>query len=191
MRVQMPALAEKGKHMWSAQDVARDQVRRQANGLDVAAVAEKVAKAAVRERETAEQLRGNGSFYEFEMDRERLAAIWLAKHAEWQRVRNLMTAAGWSVYEPEQDAQGSVWAREREERLAGALAAQAASGERQGEEADELRAEVQLSAAPSRLIQTVAGRTGLRPSQVLAQLAERIVVAEDGTVSVPPFTPSW
>ncbi|MGW2898683.1 hypothetical protein ACWDAO_29800 [Streptomyces sp. NPDC001212] len=191
MRVQMPALPEKGKHMWSAQDVARDQVRRQANGLDVAAVAEKVAKAAVRERETAEQLRGNGSFYEFEMDRERLAAIWLAKHAEWQRVRNLMTAAGWSVYEPEQDAQGSVWAREREERLAGALAAQAASGERQGEEADELRAEVQLSAAPSRLIQTVAGRTGLRPSQVLAQLAERIVVAEDGTVSVPPFTPSW
>ncbi|WAX81708.1 hypothetical protein [Streptomyces sp. KMM 9044] len=95
------------------------------------------------------------------------------------------------MYEPEQDAQGSVWAREREERLAGALAAQAAFGERQGEEADELRAEVRLSAAPSRLIQTVASRTGLRPSQVLAQLAERIVVGEDGTVSVPPFTPSW
>ncbi|MGW4049118.1 hypothetical protein [Streptomyces sp. NPDC004721] len=192
MRAQLPALPEKGKRMWSAQDVARDRVRRQANGLDVAVVAEKVAEAAVRERETAEQLRGNGSFYEFEMDRERLAAIWLAKHAEWQRVRDLMTAAGWSVYEPEQDAQGSVWAREREERLAGALAAQAAaSGERQGEEADELRAEVRLSAAPSRLIQTVASRAGLRPSQVLAQLAERIVVGEDGTVSVPPFTPSW
>ncbi|WP_237408161.1 hypothetical protein [Streptomyces sp. M2CJ-2] len=177
--------------MWSAQDVARDQVRRQADGLDVAAVAEKVAEAAVRERETAEQSRGNGSFYQFEMDRERLAAIWLAKHAEWQRVRNLMTAAGWSVYEPERDAQGSVWAREREERLAGALAAQAASGERQGEEADELRAEVRLSATSSRLVRTVAGRTGLRPAQVLAQLAERIVVGEDGTVSVPPFTPSW
>ncbi|MFI1293591.1 hypothetical protein ACH4VM_35000 [Streptomyces sp. NPDC020792] len=191
MRVQVPALPEKGKRMWSAQDVARDQVRRQANGLDVAAVAEKAAEAAVRERETAEQLRGNGSFYEFEMDRERLAAIWLAKHAEWRRVRDLMTAAGWSVYEPEQDAQGSVWAREREERLAGALAAQAASAERQGEEAEELRAEVRLSAAPSRLIQTVASRTGLRPSQVLAQLAEQIVLGEDGTVSVPPFTPSW
>ncbi|MFE9313185.1 hypothetical protein ACFYM5_37225 [Streptomyces sp. NPDC006706] len=191
MRVQVPALPEKGKRMWSAQDVARDQVRRQANGLDVAAVAEKAAEAAVRERETAEQLRGNGSFYEFEMDRERLAAIWLAKHAEWRRVRDLMTAAGWSVYEPEQDAQGSVWAREREERLTGALAAQAASAERQGEEAEELRAEVRLPAAPSRLIQTVASRTGLRPSQVLAQLAEQIVVGEDGTVSVPPFTPSW
>jgi len=62
--------------MWSVQDVARDQVRRQADGLDVAAVAEKVAEAAVREQETAEQLRGNGSFYAFEMDRERLAAIW-------------------------------------------------------------------------------------------------------------------
>ncbi|KES02982.1 hypothetical protein BU52_32865 [Streptomyces toyocaensis] len=125
------------------------------------------------------------------MDRERLAVIWLAQHAEWRRVRDLMSAAGWSVYEPERDAQGSVWACEREERLAGALAPQAASGERQKEEADELRAEVRLSAAPSRLIQTVANRTGLRPSEVLAQLAERIVVGEDGTVSVPPFTPSW
>ncbi|MFE9174492.1 hypothetical protein ACFYNZ_34525 [Streptomyces kebangsaanensis] len=101
-----------------------------------------------------------------------------------------MTVAGWSVYEPERDAQGSVWAREREERLAGALAAQAAFGERRGEEADELRAEVRLSAASSRLVRVVAGRTGLRPSEVLAQLAERIVVGEDGTVSVPPFTPS-
>lgn len=191
MRVQMPELPEKGKRMWSAQDVARDQVQRQANGLDVAAVTEKVAEAAVRERETAEQLRGNGSFYEFEMDRERLAAIWLAKHTEWQRVRDLMTAAGWSVYEPERDAQGSVWAREREERLTDALAAQAAFEARQGEEADELRAEVRLSAVPSQLIQTVASRTGLRPSQILTQLAERIVVGKDGTVSVPPFTPSW
>ncbi|MGW3683156.1 hypothetical protein [Streptomyces prasinus] len=177
--------------MWSAQDVARDQVRRQAKGLDVAAVAEKVAEAAVRERETAEQLRGNGSFYEFEMDRERLAVISLAQHAEWRRVRDLMIAVGWSVYEPERDAQGSVWAREREERLAGALAAPAASEARRQEEADELRAEVRLSAAPSRLVRAVASRTGLRPSEVLAQLAERIVVGEDGTVSVPPFTPSW
>ncbi|GGV51047.1 hypothetical protein GCM10010293_62570 [Streptomyces griseoflavus] len=176
--------------MWSAQDVARDQVRRQAKGLDVAAVAEKVAEAAVRAREPAEQLRGNGSFYAFEMDRERLAAVWLAKHAEWRRVRDLMTAAGWSAYEPEQDAQGSVWAREREERLAGALAAQAAFRERRREEADELRTEVRLSAASGRLIRAVSGRTGLRPCEVLAQLAERIVVGEDGTVSVPPFTPS-
>lgn len=176
--------------MWSAQDVARDEVRRQANGLDAAAVAEKVAEAAVRERETAEQLRGNGSFYEFEMDRERLAFIWLVKHAEWRRIRDLMGALGWGVYEPKQDVQGSVWAREREERLAGALAAQSASGEQGREGADELRAEVWLSAASSRLLRAVAYRAGLSPSQVLAQLAERVVVGEDGTVSVPPFTPS-
>ncbi|MEY9809972.1 hypothetical protein [Streptomyces albogriseolus] len=48
-----------------------------------------------------------------------------------------------------------------------------------------------MSAASSRLVQTVAGRAGLRPCEVLAQLAERIVVGEDGTVSVPPFTSSW
>jgi hypothetical protein len=28
------------------------------------------------------------------------------------------------------------------------------------------------------------------PAQILAQLAERVVLGEDGTVSVPPFTPS-
>ncbi|MEU0771974.1 hypothetical protein ACIQUO_23775 [Streptomyces albogriseolus] len=63
--------------------------------------------------------------------------------------------------------------------------------EQRREEADELRAEAWFSAASSRLVQTVAGRAGLRPCEVLAQLAERIVVGEDGTVSVPPFTPSW
>lgn len=170
--------------------MARDQVRRQADGLDVAAVSEKVSEAAVRERETAERLRGNGSFYAFDMDRERLAVIWLVKHAEWRRVRDLMMATGWTVYEPELDTQGSVWAREREERSADAFTAQGALRERRGEEADELRAEVWLSAASSRRIRVVAGRAGLRPAEVLAQLAERIVVSEDGTVSVPPFTPS-
>ncbi|MFC9609070.1 hypothetical protein ACFTTN_37360 [Streptomyces niveus] len=47
-----------------------------------------------------------------------------------------------------------------------------------------------MSAAPSRLIRTVADQTGLQPAQVLAQLAERIVVSEDGSVSVPPFAPN-
>jgi hypothetical protein len=40
------------------------------------------------------------------------------------------------------------------------------------------------------VIRAVSDRAGLRPDQVLAQLAERVVVGEDGTVSVPPFTPS-
>lgn len=176
--------------MWIAQDVARDQVRRQANGLDMAAVAEKAAEAAAREREIAEQLRRGGSFSEFETDPERLAAIWAAKHVEWQRVRDLMAQGRWGAYEPEQDAQGSKWAQEREERRDGALAARAAFEARRREEADELRAELWLSAAPSRLIRAAADRAGLMPAQVLAPLAERVVVGEDGTVSVAPFTPS-
>ncbi|MEU6626108.1 hypothetical protein ABZ926_35840 [Streptomyces litmocidini] len=39
--------------IWSAADIARDAVRRQAAGLDAEQVAEKVAEAAERERETA------------------------------------------------------------------------------------------------------------------------------------------
>lgn len=177
--------------MWNAQDVARGQVRRQANGLDMAAIAEKVAEAAARERETAEHLRRGNSFSEFQTDPKRLAAIWAAKHVEWRRVRDLMARTGWGEYEPERDAEGSTWAQEREERREGALAARAGFEARRREEADELRAELWLSAAPSRLIRAAADRSGLMPAQVLAQLAERVVVGEDGTVSVPPFTPSW
>ncbi|CQR59301.1 hypothetical protein [Streptomyces leeuwenhoekii] len=156
----------------------------------MAAVAEKIAEAAARERETAERLRRGGSFSEFEADPERLAAVWAAKHVEWQRVRDLMAQAGWGAYEPERDAQGSMWAQERDERRSGALAAQAAFEARRRAEVDELRTELWLSAAHSRLIRAVADRAGLMPAQVLAQLAERVVVSEDGTVSVPPFTPS-
>ncbi|WP_234340512.1 hypothetical protein [Streptomyces sp. TP-A0875] len=156
----------------------------------MAAVTEKVAEAATRERETAEQLRRGGSLSEFETDPERLAAVWEAKHVEWQRVRDLMAQAGWGAYEPERDTQGSTWAQERTERRDGALAAKAAFEARRREEADELRAELWLSAAPSRLIRAAADRAGLMPAQVLAQLAERVVVGEDGTVSVPPFMPS-
>ncbi|CAM5468400.1 hypothetical protein SGRIM119S_07119 [Streptomyces griseorubiginosus] len=43
--------------MWAVQDVARDAVRRQGVGLDREQVADKVAEAARRERETREQLR--------------------------------------------------------------------------------------------------------------------------------------
>ncbi|MET9819562.1 hypothetical protein [Streptomyces sp. NPDC006355] len=68
--------------------------------------------------------------------------------------------------------------------------AQAAFAARRREEGDELRAELWLSAAPSRLVRAAADRAGLMPAQVLAQLAERVVVGVDGTVSVPPFTPS-
>ncbi|MFE9446587.1 hypothetical protein ACFYO2_48775 [Streptomyces sp. NPDC006602] len=103
-------------------------------------------------------MRRDGSFSEFGRDPERLADAWAAKHAEWQRVRDLTATAGWGAYEPE------------------------GGGRR--------RAELWLSAGPGRRIRAVAERAGLQPAQVLAQLAERVMVGEDGTVSVPPFTPS-
>jgi hypothetical protein len=101
-----------------------------------------------------------------------------------------MAKAGWDVYQPERDIQGSEWAREREARREKALAARAAYEERRREEADGVRAQLWLTAGPSRLVHAAAARVGLRPAEVLAQLAERIVVSEDGTVSVPPFMPS-
>ncbi|GDY80703.1 hypothetical protein SAV31267_101880 [Streptomyces avermitilis] len=53
-----------------------------------------------------------------------------------------------------------------------------------------MQAELWLSAGPGRRIRAVADLSGLQPAQILAQLAERVVVSEDGTVSVPPFMPS-
>ncbi len=49
------------------------------------------------------------------------------------------------------------------------------------DERDELRTELWLSASPGRLIRAAADRAGLRPVEVLAQLAERVVVGEDDT----------
>ncbi|MCX0247932.1 hypothetical protein [Streptomyces drozdowiczii] len=74
-------------------------------------------EAAVRERETAEEARRGIQVYsEFPQDLERLAEVWAAKRAEWQRLADLMERSGWSVYTPEKDARGTTWAREREER---------------------------------------------------------------------------
>ncbi|MFD3720065.1 hypothetical protein [Streptomyces sp. NPDC058674] len=175
--------------MRNAYDVARDSVRRQGDGLAGGVVAERVAEAEVREREAERALAG-GAFFGCGSDPERLAAVWAAKHREWRRVGLLMEASGWDAYEPERDVQGSDWARERDERRQGVLSAHAAQLARRQDERDELRAELWLSAGPGRLIRAAAARAGLRPVEVLAQLAERVVVGEDGTVSVPPFSPS-
>lgn len=175
--------------MWNADDLARDSVRRQGEGLAGAAVAERIAEAAVRERETGRALLG-GDFSAYESEPERLAAVWTAKHREWRRVSLLMEASGWDAYEPERDVQGSEWARERDERRQRVLSGHAAELARRQEERDELRAELWLSAGSGRLLRAVADRTGLRPVEVLAQLAERVEVGEGGTVSVPPFSPS-
>jgi cytidylate kinase len=54
---------------------------------------------------------------------------------------------------------------------------------------DELRAQVWLTADTSRRLRAIATRAGLRPEQVLAQLADQAVMGEDGTVTVPLFIP--
>ncbi|MFE3074366.1 hypothetical protein [Streptomyces sp. NPDC059247] len=150
---------------------------------------ERISEAAVRERETERALL-SGAFSEYVSEPDRLAAVWAAKHRELRRVSLLMDTSGWDAYEPEQDIQGSEWGRERDERRQGVLSAHAAQLARRQEERDELRTELWLSAGSGRLIRAAADRAGLSPAEVLAQLAERVVVGEDGTVSVPPFSPS-
>ncbi|GAA1923564.1 hypothetical protein GCM10009753_65920 [Streptantibioticus ferralitis] len=160
--------------------------------MSAARVAEAVAEAAVRERETAEPLRSPvGAERPWcAPDPEELAELWAAKHVEWCRVHVLMEVSGWETYDPERDGRGCAWAAEREARRAQALAEHAAQQERRREAADELRTELWLSAGPSRRLRSAADWAGLTAQDVLAQLAERVVVGEDGMVSVAPFLPS-
>ncbi|MEW1660630.1 hypothetical protein [Streptomyces sp. NPDC093707] len=179
--------------IWSSEDVARDVVRRQGAGMPAAQVAEAVAQAAVRERESAEELRSPGPVVHGGLvasDPEELAERWAARHAEWRRVQALVEGSGWAVYEPERDSVGSAWAAERTARREQALAAHAARLERRREAAQEVRGEVWVAAGPGRLLRQAAARAELTPQEVLAQLAGRVVVGEDGTVSVAPFIPS-
>ncbi|WP_432003652.1 hypothetical protein [Streptomyces sioyaensis] len=178
--------------IWSSEDVARDAVRRQGAGMPAARVAEAVVQAAVRERETAEELRSPGSVERglVASDPEELAEMWVARHAEWRRVLALVEASGWAVYEPERDSVGSAWAAERTVRREQALAAHAAHLERRREAVDEVRGEVWVGAGAGRLLRQVASRAGVTPQEVLAQVAGRVVVGEDGAVSVAPFIPS-
>lgn len=80
--------------IWSAQDKARDSVRRKGRGMSAARVAESVAGAAVREGETREQLRFfSGQEQDpYAPDPQELAELWAAKHVEWRRVESLMSA---------------------------------------------------------------------------------------------------
>lgn len=180
--------------LWTSEDVARDQVRRQAAGMTAQQVARAVDEAAVRVRETREALRSPSAREgeeAFAPDPEELADRWKAKLAEWQRVAHL-AASGSGVYDGDGDgdAVGATWAREREERRTGALRAHAAWMDQRREEREGLRSEVWLSGAAGRRVRAVAAQTGLTPQQVLDQLTERVAVGEDGvTVSVAPFVP--
>ncbi|MEU1276343.1 hypothetical protein [Streptomyces sp. NPDC005799] len=177
--------------MWAAQDVARDTVRRQGAGLDRVQVADKITEAARRERETQSQLRAPAPVSELkglQEDPQRLAEVWAARHTEWRRVAALMKQEGWPVYTPEQDVQGSTWAREREAQREGAIARRTAWEQQQRDARDELRTQVWLSADVSRRLREICARTGLLPEQVLAQLADQARLSEDGTLTAGPFT---
>lgn len=73
--------------MWSAEDVVRALVRRQGEGLSVAQVADKVAEAQRRGRETRQELNSpTGDRGPYDSDPEDLAEQWMARHAEWRRI---------------------------------------------------------------------------------------------------------
>ncbi|WP_405541073.1 hypothetical protein [Streptomyces phaeochromogenes] len=97
--------------------------------------------------------------------------------------------ASWPVYSPEQDVQGSTWARERDAQREGALARRAAWQRERQDSRDELKAQVWLSADVSRRLRAIAARTGFEPEQVLAQLADRVRMDDDGALTVDAFTP--
>lgn len=178
-----------GAVIWTSEDVARDQVRRQAAGMTAQQVDQAVDTAVVRVHETREELRSPVARGEFAPDPQELADRWAALLTEWQRVAAHLAASGAGLYDGDRDETGSAWAREREERRATALRNHAAWTEQQREQRHELRTELWLSAAAGRRIRAAAARAGLTPNEILAQLAERATVDDDGAVSVAPFTP--
>ncbi|MFD6660656.1 hypothetical protein ACFWEB_36590 [Streptomyces parvus] len=169
--------------------MARDQVRRQAAGMTAHQVARAVDTAVVRVRETREELRSPAPRGEFGPDRQELADPWAALLSECQRVTAHLVASGAGLYDGDQDETGSAWAREREERRATALENHAAWTEQQRQRRDELHAEFWVRAPAGRRVRTAAARAGLSPNEILARLAERVTVDDDGAVSVAPFTP--
>ncbi|MEU2907954.1 hypothetical protein ABZ771_34570 [Streptomyces globisporus] len=152
-------------------------------------VARAVDTAVVRVREARQELRSPAPRGEFAPDPQELADRWAALLTEWQRIAAHLTACGAGLYDGDQDETGSAWARERENRRTTALQSHAAWTEQQRQARDELRAELWLSASAGRRIRAAAARAGLTPNEILAQLAERVSVDDDGAVSVAPFTP--
>ncbi|WP_307517386.1 hypothetical protein [Streptomyces umbrinus] len=100
-----------------------------------------------------------------------------------------MDGQDWPIYSPEQDIQGSTWARERDTQWEGALARRAAWQMERQDARDELKTQVWLPADTSRRLRTIAARTGFSPEQVLAQLADRVRMDDDGALAVDAFTP--
>ncbi|MFD5390785.1 hypothetical protein ACFWMG_38860 [Streptomyces sp. NPDC127074] len=152
-------------------------------------MADKVAEAARRERETQQQMDAPAEGGPFATDPEYLAKLWAAKHAEWRRIAALLETSAKQVYDPEQDPQGVAWAQERETRRQDTLDRHTAWAKERQDAQDELRAQVWLPADTSRRLRAIAARAGLQPEQVLAQLADHVRMNDDGAMMVAPFTP--
>ncbi|MFD9584894.1 hypothetical protein ACFWBM_09465 [Streptomyces sp. NPDC059980] len=115
--------------------------------------------------------------------------MWEARLEERRRVAALLESEGQATYEPAQDRQGTLWAGEREQRRRDALTRQEGWLAQQRDEQDELRTELWLAADVSQRLRAIAGRAGISPEQVLAQLAEHARINDSGMVTVEPFLP--
>ncbi|MGP4051241.1 hypothetical protein [Streptomyces sp. 2A115] len=105
------------------------------------------------------------------------------------KIRALMGAHDWPVYAPERDVQGSTWAQERDAQREETIARRAAWEKERQDARDELKAQVWLPADTSRRLRVIAARTGLGPEQILAQLADRVRMDDDGALTADAFTP--
>ncbi|MFF9476937.1 hypothetical protein ACF1E9_30530 [Streptomyces roseolus] len=162
--------------IWSPQDVVRDAVRRQAAGLDITQVAENVAEAARRKRETSAEAHRDpwtdtGTAL-VAADPHRLAETWSAKHTDWQRIHTLLQTTGHTAYEPD-DATGTQWAREREDYRQERLAAFAAHREQRRQERAATTVQLWLTPDQAGPLQHAADRAGLTLEQLLAHAPGR------------------
>ncbi|MFD4020012.1 hypothetical protein [Streptomyces sindenensis] len=93
--------------IWNPEDVARDQVRRQAAGMTTQQVQRAVDTAVARVRETREELRSPVIRGEFAPDPQEPADRWAALLTEWRRASAHLAASGAGLYDGDQDETGS------------------------------------------------------------------------------------
>ncbi|MER7750322.1 hypothetical protein ABT013_34210 [Streptomyces bacillaris] len=122
------------------------------------------------------------------------------RHAEWQRLLELVTAGGAPLYEPGLDPQVTAWTEQRREQQRRQQQVQAAEEAARTERAaaqaqaawqervDELHLELALDAATGRRVRAWAQRYGLTPGQVVAQLVQH-ATDRPGGLAVDEFTP--
>ncbi|GAA2264998.1 hypothetical protein GCM10010232_66500 [Streptomyces amakusaensis] len=170
---------------------ARLGVCLRAEGMSVAEVeatlAEAEGYAAEAEAEVRRPSPGRPSFLP---DPEVDAADCAARVSEWRRVLTLMRAEGWETYQSARDETGSRRAAAYENWRQGIITRAQEDEQRRRDAVHELDIDLRLDAATGRRIRGLCARYGISPERLLAQLAERAAVTDDGTVTVEPFTPS-